>query len=451
MTNPIKSFLDIRKDEVAQSLLMFSYFFLVITSFWILKPVKKSLFITYYHETGFFFGAWQMTGAQAELLAKLLNMGVAYVAATVFAWLSNRFVRQQLTVIFSAFFILCYIGFALRLDYPSGPIVWSFYLFGDLFSTLMVAAFFVFLNDIVTPDQAKRTYGLVGLGGVLGGVIGSTAVSGWISRLETSSWMMVCLLLAILIIGIAIAVGKIAAGRKRAVITAKEPQAPARESSANPAVEGAILVFRSRYLLAIVGIVGIYEMVSTIMDYQFTETVSHFLVGDAIGQQFATVYSITNTAAMVVQLFLTGYIMKQHGVKIALFVLPVAALFGSVAFMAVPILWIGSLLNTADNAFSYSINQSAKESLYVPTTQKEKYAAKAFVDMFVQRVAKAVAVFLSLGITAIAYEFSAVRWLSLLTVILTCLWLLVARYAGRCFDKLADAHNEEGSKAQTTV
>jgi len=446
MTNPFKSFLDIRKGEVAQSLLMFSYFFLVITSFWILKPVKKALFITHYHEAGFYLGAWQLTGAQAELLAKLLNMGVAYVAATVFAWLSNRFIRQQLTVIFGGFFILCYIGFSSQLDHPTGPIVWSFYLFGDLFSTLMVAAFFVFLNDIVTPDQAKRTYGLVGLGGVLGGVIGSTTVRGWIGRLETSAWMMVCLVLALLTIVIAIAVGKIASSRGRVDSAVKEPRTPSKDlkaTSTNPAIEGATLVFRSRYLLAIVGIVGIYEMVSTIMDYQFTETVSHFLVGDAIGQQFATVYSITNIAAMLVQLFLTGYIMKQHGVKIALSVLPVAALFGSVAFMAVPILWIGSLLNTADNAFSYSINQSAKESLYVPTTQKEKYAAKAFIDMFVQRVAKAVAVFLSLGITAIAYEFNAVRWLSLLTVILTCLWLLVARYAGRRFDKLAEAHTQE--------
>lgn len=447
MTNPFKPFLDIRKDEVAQSLLMFSYFFLVITSFWILKPIKKALFITYYHNTGFFLGEWQLRSAQAELLAKLLNMVVAYVAATIFAWLSRRFVRQQLTVIFSGFFILCYIGFGLRLDHPTGPIVWSFYLFGDLFSTLMVATFFVFLNDIVTPDQAKRTYGLVGFGGVLGGVIGSTTVSGWINQLDASSWMLVCLVLAVVIVVIAIAVGKITAGRKRLEKTVEAPQTASKQSPVNPAVEGASLVFRSRYLLAIVGIVGIYEMVSTIMDYQFTETIAHFVAREAIGQQLAMVFNITNIAAMVVQLFLTSYIMKRHGVKIALYVLPAAAFFGSVTFVTVPILWIGSLLNTADNAFSYSINQSAKESLYVPTTQKEKYAAKAFIDMFVQRVGKSVAIFLSLGITVFFSEFSAVRWLSLLTILLTSLWILIARYAGRSFDRLADAHAEEDSQA----
>ncbi len=447
MPTVFKSFLDIRRDELAQSLLMFTYFFLVITSFWILKPVKKTLFITYYDETGFSLGAWHMTGAQAELLAKLLNMVVAYFAAIIFAWLSNRFVRQQLTAIFSGFFVACYVLFSFVLDEPTGPTVWSFYLFGDLFSTLMVAAFFVFLNDIVTPDQAKRTYGLVGLGGVSGGVLGTTVVRGWISQLHASSWMWICLILAAIITAIALAVGRIVARRGLPEIPEKAPKSNSGQESRNAALEGAKLVFRSRYLLAIVGIVGIYEMVSTIMDYQFTETVSHYLAGDAIGEQITTVYSITNAAAMFVQLFLTSYVMKQHGVKVALFVLPAAALLGSLAFVALPILWIGSLLNTADNAFSYSINQSAKESLYVPTTKEEKYKAKAFIDMFVQRFAKAVAVFLSLGITAVAADFSGVRWLSLATVLLTGIWLLIARYAGQQFDKLAVAREGEQHSA----
>ena len=84
--------------------------------------------------------------------------------------------------------------------------------------------------------------------------------------------------------------------------------------------------------------------------------------------------------------------MSRLGVGVALLFLPIAVLAGSMGFTVLPILWVGSSLNTVDNAFSYSINQSAKESLYVPTTRDEKYKAKAFIDMFVQRFAKAVAV-----------------------------------------------------------
>ena len=94
---------------------------------------------------------------------------------------------------------------------------------------------------------------------------------------------------------------------------------------------------------------------------------------------------------------------------------------------------MGSLLNTADNAFSYSINQSAKEALYVPTTREEKYKAKAFIDMFVQRFAKAIAVGVSLGITSVFTDFSSVRWLSVFTVVMIGFWMMAARYAGRHF------------------
>ena len=84
------------------------------------------------------------------------------------------------------------------LDSPSAVIVWSFYLFGDLYSTLMVATFFVFLNDSVDAASAKRLYGLIGLGGVAGGAFGSTIVRSKIRDLEMGEWMWVCLGIGVL-------------------------------------------------------------------------------------------------------------------------------------------------------------------------------------------------------------------------------------------------------------
>ena len=76
----LKAMFDIRRDELPLALLMFGYFFLVITSFWILKPLKKSLFIQFYDTTGFQLLAWHLNAPQAELLAKVLNMVVAMIA-----------------------------------------------------------------------------------------------------------------------------------------------------------------------------------------------------------------------------------------------------------------------------------------------------------------------------------------------------------------------------------
>ncbi len=432
---PLRAVFDIRREELPLALLMFGQFFLVITSFWILKPLKKGLFLEYYDAGGFELLAWSMTAAEAELLAKVLNMFVAMVAVVVFSALANHLRRQWLTFVFSSFFLIAYLAYVPLLGSPGDATVWSFYLFGDLFSTLMVATFFAFLNDSVTPDSAKRLYGLVGLGGVTGGFFGTTLLRAGIERLETSYWLLVCFGIALVIVGLAWAAGRIV-DRDPPPEAAPEPRGDATGETANPAVEGARLVFRSRYLLSIVAIVGLYEIVSTVMDFQFSSTVGHYLDGPAIGRHISTVFLITNLTAMLVQLFLTSFVMTRAGVGVALLVLPVAALGGSGLFMVFPLLWFGSFLNTADNAFSYSINQSAKEALYVPTSRDEKYKAKAFIDMFVQRFAKALAVGVSLAVSAWFPDFEGIRWLSLFTVAVVGVWLVAARYAGRHFAEL---------------
>ncbi|MEE9554954.1 MAG: Npt1/Npt2 family nucleotide transporter [candidate division Zixibacteria bacterium] len=431
MANPLKAIMNIRREELPLSLLMFSYFFLVITSFWILKPIKKSLFIGFYDQTGFDLFAWHMRGSQAELLAKVLNMVVAFCAVAIFTWLARRFRRQQLTIIFAGYFMLGYFAFILGISDPGQITIWSFYLFGDLFSTLMVGTFFAFLNDSVTPDSAKRLYGLIGLGGVTGGVFGSSFVRIWIGQMPIASWLWICMGLALLIIVIAATAGKL-------VQKNPPPERPADiplKAGTNPAIEGARLVFRSRYLLSIVAIVGLYEIASTIMDFQFSATIEHYLDGPAIGKQFSTIFTITNWVSMFVQFFLTGFIMTRFGVKTALLILPFAVLLGSTGFLVIPVLWVGSFLNTADNGFSYSINQSAKETLYVPASRDEKYKAKAFIDMFIQRFAKVLAVGVSLFVTSVFTDFSSIRWLSIGTAAIVVVWIFAVRYAGDQFKK----------------
>jgi AAA family ATP:ADP antiporter len=332
--------------------------------------------------------------------------------------------------VFCAFFLVSYLAYMPFITQPGGATVWSFYLFGDLFSTLMVATFFAYLNDSVTPDAARRLYGLVVFGGVAGGVFGATTVRAFIAALDNREWLLVCA-------GILALIAIVAWAASRHVATAPPPAPPAaraRAGGGNPALAGARLVFRSSYLLALAGIVGFYEIVSTVMDFQFTSTVSHYLEGKAIGEHFASVFAITNAVSMFVQLFVTSFVMTRFGVGPALLVLPLMAMGGSLGFALLPTLWVGSALNTIDNAFSYSINQSAREALYTPTTPDEKYKAKAFIDMFVQRFAKAVAVGVSLLITTFVSDFSSIRWLSLFTAAVIVVWIVAARHAGRHFD-----------------
>ncbi len=430
-----RSVIAVRPEEAPFAAAMFVYFLLVISSFWILKPLKKALFLQYYDGRGFDFHTWTLTAAEAELLVKVINLATAALAVAAFSMLARRLQRERLTLALLGFFVAGYGLYWQALSAPATWTVWSFYLFGDLFSTLMVTAFFAFLNDSVSADAAKRLYGMVGLGGVVGGVLGSTVLRAFVLSLTPSTWVLVCA-------GIAVVIGAAAtfAAKHAPVPADARPEPDADEESAAPAAwRGAHLVARSRYLLAIVAIVGTYEVASTLMDFQFTSTVAHHLDGDAIRSHLATVFAVTNVTAMLVQLFVTGPVMKRYGIGAALLVLPLTAFAGSGLFLVTPMLWTGSLLSVADNAFSYSIHQSAKEALYVPTSRSEKYEAKAFIDMFVMRFAKVLAVFVSLGLAPLFRDHDSVRWLSLVTFVVLAGWIVAARFAGGRFAELEAA------------
>ncbi|MEK7845773.1 MAG: Npt1/Npt2 family nucleotide transporter, partial [Nitrospinota bacterium] len=195
-------------------------------------------------------------------------------------------------------------------------------------------------------------------------------------------------------------------------------------------------IISSPYILGIASMVGLYEMVSAIMDYQFTSTVLHFVSGEQLKVHFASVYYFTNFISLILQLFLTTLIMTRFGIATALLFLPVTIMIGESAFILLPGLLLGSLLNTIDNAFSYSINQSAKEVLYVPVEREEKYQAKAFIDIFILRCAKGIAVAFSLMLTLIFAGFEGMRWLSLIVLGLLFIWLAVIRYIGQSYKKM---------------
>jgi AAA family ATP:ADP antiporter len=434
----LKSLFELRDGELVPTLLMSAYFFLVITTFWMLKPIKKSVFLSFYRGRSLELAAGPfhvtLDGPQAELMAKVGNMIVAALAALLFVALTKRYRREWLTYVFGGLFVVGF-GLCTRLvDAPSEPSVWVFYMFGDLFNMLMVAAFFAYLNDSVSPEIARRIYAFIVLGGVAGGVFGSTVVKACIGYLPTSTWLWTACATTSVILIITYTVAHLGLPRRSrpeldppVVITA----------STHTGRAGARVVAASPYLMAIAGMVAIYEVVSTVMDYQFSATLSLYLKPGEIGEQLASVFLVTNVLSLLIQLLFTRFVMQRLGIRAALSVLPFAIVVVAGGFALMPFLWVGSSLSIADNALNYSMNQSARESLYVPTGA-EKYQAKAFIDIFVQRTAKAVGVGLSLAMSVfVRDDLVAVRSLSLVVVVLAVVWLGVARYAGARFDELS--------------
>lgn len=426
-----RQFADIRNGEWPTALMLSAYFFLVIATFWILKPLKRGVIINYFGDDPINFIGFTFGGAEAEQIGKVLNMVVVYLVVIAFTYLARRFARHHLTLIFGLLFSALFVFFAVAIDDPSQTIVWSFYVYGDMFNTIMVALFWAFTNDVVFSEQAKRMYGIVGLGGVVGGFVGATIVSTAVEGVGRAPLLLGCLIPMALIVGIAYAVH----ARSKKPSESAEPAAPGQAASA--AVEGAKLVFSSKYLLAIAGIIATYELVSNIIDFQLAATVEQSITADLEKDSFfGTVGQLIGLVSIGVQLLLTAFVMKRFGLKIALLFLPFAILLGTSGFLIVPALVFAAAMSVSDNALNYSINQSAKEALYVPTSKDVKYKAKAFIDMFVQRSAKVISVLLNLIFASLF--ISGVRWLSLVVLAMLGFWILLVRYVGNRFKEKAD-------------
>ncbi|MEE8586549.1 MAG: Npt1/Npt2 family nucleotide transporter [Acidobacteriota bacterium] len=420
----VNQFFELERDELPVILLLFISFFCSIAVFQILKPLKKGLFVEVY-------------GAETELYAKLLNILTATVAMVVFTYLYNRLSRRGLIFSICGFFIVAFALLTLFLQDPDAYSIWGFYLVGDLVTTLLVAGFWAYATDITRTEQAKRLFGLIGLGLVLGGWAGIASARALLLQIGMEGLLVLC---AGLMLVIAAATGwtEYLLPRSesfRRNLLQRQTQEKSVQQQTNAALEGASLALRSPYLVAIVGLMASYEIASQVMDYQFS-SLAEQLSGVTETQAFMTdVYFFANMLSVLVQLFLVSLIMRKAGLVVTLLVMPAAILLSSLSFLFIPTLFVSGLLVISDNGLNYSIQQTGRETLYMITTPDEKYKARAFINMFVQRLAKGIAILAVLGLGALAVPLP---FLSLLAIAAVVLMILCGVFAGRRFNRQSE-------------
>ena len=394
---------------------MSAYFFVTIMVFWMVKPIKKGLFLGLYPRD---------VAPDLELVAKALTVVAAIGVVMLFSFMVHRVGRLRLVgywaVAFAAVFAAC--G-AAQAEHPGHVTTWTLYIAGDLYTSVFVALFWILLNDSFDVSSARRLFGFMGTGGIAGGVVGST-ISGKVATLGFAGVLGGAAALTLLLVGLAGLAHRAGLQPRPDSLTR-----PSRAERRRSVLEGVRLTLASRYLLGIAALVLLYEFISQIMNYQVSVTAKRELGGGlALTEYWAALGQILNAVSLVVQVVFVGWIHRRFGVTVALLVLPCAILGVSAGFLAVGGLTLAGAMFVADNALGYSIHQTSRELLYVPASPEARTKAKAFIDMLVQRVGKLLA-------TLVAYLFGlvGVRFLSLVTVALTVALVAVVLYVGREF------------------
>ncbi len=434
VANPLATFRSLDRKHWTKVGLLFSWFFLAISAFWLLKPVRVASLITH-------------LGAAETPYLKIGSMIAVGAVVAVYSRIVDRVSRRTLALGVAVLFAVLFVGFWAVLSGAgeavrgSRPFVYAFYILTDVYSTVMVAVFWTYTNDVVTRDEADKLYGPIGLGGILGGIVGGAGADLLARPLGPTNLLLICALLAV-------ACGFLAVSCERILEPAPRTIEKTSEGGLAKALDGAREVAKSRYLLLIVGILVAYEFASTMNDFAINVTFERAFHGDNthITQMYGRLGWVISLTALFAQLVIVPAVLPRK--KIALMVVPVAMVAAATGMLALPMIATVFVLAASDNGLSYSVQQSTKETLYVPLSDAQKYKAKAFIDMFVARAAKALASFAFIGITA-AVGLS-LRVSLAFSVVALGIWLVLAVMLARKYEAYVRKERDAKSDADST-
>jgi AAA family ATP:ADP antiporter len=423
-------FTEVRAGEGASALLLAANAFYLLAFYQVLKIVREALILS---ESG----AVAASYASAGMAAALFFFVPAYSA---FASRVNRvWLICGVTLFFASHLLIFYFlgaaGFRIGV---------AFYIWIGVFNMVAVAQFWAFANDLYSSERGKRLFPLVGVGATLGAAMGAglaTALFGgigpYVLMLIAAAGLLVPVVLTIIV-------------HRRE--SHKKDSAAAVVEQPLPKSDGFMLVLGSRYLLMIAMLVLVFNLVNTLGGFMLNKLITEeatrrVLEGAAgldrraiIATLSGTVQTYVNILAFILQAFVVSRIFKYGGVRVALFVLPAIALFGYAAIAVLPMLAVVQWTKTFENGTDYSIQNTTRHALFLPTSREVKYNAKQAIDAFFVRAGdllQALVVFIGVQMAL------SIRGFALVNVVLVVVWIVLAVGIAREHRKMVGAETEE--------
>jgi len=406
MVNFFRKLFDIREGEGLKVSLMFFYGFLIIASLSILKPVRNSLFLV-------------KLGVEKLPVVYILVALCSAVVASIYARYARkvRLIRLIMVTLLISILSLLLFWYLLESDIKGDWLKYALYIWVAIFGVITGTQFWLLANDIFNAREAKRLFGLIGAGAISGGVFGGILTYQLAPRISTENLIFLCvgfLIVCQLLVWIVWKKSIHVVYRDR---SARRRRIAKSRSSDNPLK----LIFSSRHLSYLTGIIVLGVIVAHLVDFQFSAIAKDaYPDADRLTAFFGLMSSTLNIIAIAIQIFLTNRIIKNLGVTASLFFLPVAILVGAIAILISPALWSAILVKIGDGGFKHSINKASTELLILPIPSEIKAKVKAFIDVFIKNFAKGFGGIILIALTA-GLGFS-VQHISLITIALTMAW-----------------------------
>ena len=424
---------DVRPDEVRAMLLSCAYFFFVLSSYYIIRPIRD--------EMGAAGGVdnlpWLFTGTLVGMLLAqpLFGKLVSKYPRRVFIPTTYRFFMANLLV----FFIL------LRVLDPSQQI-WVgrvFFIWAAVYNLFVVSVFWAFMVDVFRNEQSKRLFGFIGVGGTIGGIMGAGLTAALASPLGPIN----LLLISILFLEVAVQCARRLGGMVRNPSTEPEPKARGNPELAigGGMWAGVTHVMKSPYMLGIVLHMLFFTIGSTFLYFFQAEIVNATYTDRGVRTAFfAKIDLLVNVLTLLTQAAFFGRLMKWIGVGATLALLPAVSVAGFLLLGLTPTVGVFVLFYVLRRAGNYAIARPAREVLFTVLPREDRYKAKSFIDTFVYRFGDQVGAWsfplmgmLGLGMAGIAFVGAP----------MSAVWLFVALWLGRRQVQLKRQNDLEDERA----
>jgi AAA family ATP:ADP antiporter len=459
-------FAEVKPGEGLTAVLLFANVFLILTAYYVLKVVREALTI----------GGVEIFGLPGDEIKAYLPAVMAVLLVGIvpaYGYLASKVDRVRLIKTTTAFVVVCLVGFWLwgSATGVGTAIGLTFYVWIGIVSVFLIAQFWSFANDIYSESQGKRLFAVIAIGQSLGAWVGPNIAKlganyTFTLPLVSAGMFFVCLLLYIAV-------------NRREERSAAETGATVVEEPL--AREGGFqLVFKTKYLLAIAVMILITNVVNTTGEYILGNAAKTYareqvtlaeVVGaeaaasieagaeptaeqsqalknarsSVIGRFYGDFFAWVNLLGLLIQMFAVSRIFKYFGVRTALFVLPVIAFGGYASIGLIGGLFVLRLAKTAENATDYSLQNTVKQALFLPTSREAKYKAKAAIDTFFVRFGDAAsAALVAFGLHTLAFD---ARSFARVNVALCLVWIALNVAIAREHRKLVpDDRSVQGKK-----
>ncbi len=422
--------LGIRKDETSLVLLSALLFYIVMSSYYILRPLRE--------EMGIHGGVRQLP----KLF--LTTLAVMALITPMFGALVRRFSREKFIPIVYRFFAGNLIIFYLVLGHIEGEsLVLAgriFYVWISVFNLFALSLFWAFMADGFGYRRGRRLFGIIAIGGTLGAIFGSGLTAYLVDVIGRNN----LLLGSILLLEVAVQTVKSLSGRFRSADFHAEngPDRPVAKAPGGGVLAGFSLTVSSPYLLAVGGYLFLYSLGSTFIYFEQANIIdANVVTREARTALFGRIDLWTNILTLCGQLLVAGRLIPRLGTGKVLALLPIATAVGFAALGFSPTLMVLVVFQVVRRASNYALVKPARETLFTLVDHNVRYKAKSFIDTFVYRGGDA----LGAGIFSVLTQLGiGLAGIAFMAVPLALVWGGVGLYLGRRQTQLARQTSDTG-------